>query len=247
MLASLFNVSGVRMFRLEIGKEDEYGHFFGRPAIHQGVAMRGFPPEDPRIGVRIPGVKWLPLYHAFRSIMCYRVLSDVRVKMLNEPYSKKDLPRNYLDDFPLPFRRVPVRLIELKYDPRDAEDVYFYGGIFGIDMLNAAERRAVKRGIQRKFRRLLPADEELEDDRIHLVGGIFPQGYPHRPCPNKSCPNAGAAGNLHTLFSLSFDDEDKNRQRNDPSAVLDKELAGVHLIYQICPLCLSLDVTGQCT
>jgi hypothetical protein len=275
MFPQLFNVPALRMFRADIGKEGSYEHSFGGQPRHEGVTFADFPPahllftfdlSDTRLGVSIPGVRRLPIYHAFRGIMCYRALTDDKIEMLNEPYREANPQSEYLQGFPQPFQQMPIDVVELEYDPRNADDVYYYGSIYGthgIDILTSSEKSALKSQLEKHHEKLF--GEKLLDDAadnwqqpykaldIDMIANfsIFPQGTGRNTCPNKCCPNSKAPGSLHMLFCLSFLENESNEHSSDDYVVLlYKELAGADggvLIYELCPLCQALRVTLQCT
>lgn len=78
-MASIFTASTNAVFTSQIqvasGGPHEFLHSFGGPPKHEGVVFHGcekplhllytFDLSDSRVSVRLPGIRWLPLYYAF--------------------------------------------------------------------------------------------------------------------------------------------------------------------------------------
>src|SRR5207248_3252713 len=104
---AIFHQDSKRVFLGKWGTKGPFGHRFGGPAEYSGLAAyKRQPPvhllfrlnmTDPRVGVTLPGVNWLPLLCAIRYGACdlgYRVLSDDAVRILHQSETKawKDFP-----------------------------------------------------------------------------------------------------------------------------------------------------------
>src|SRR5262245_45279534 len=76
MLGTILDKVNLRHGRVREGG-GKYRHSFGGPACHDGVVLRGlgrpahllycFDLKDPRLGLSIPNLRWLPIYYAFRN------------------------------------------------------------------------------------------------------------------------------------------------------------------------------------
>jgi hypothetical protein len=265
MITFLFDVPAVKLFRVDVGRKSKFGHTFGGPPLHQGVNFPGFKKPahlffhfnllDPKIGIQIPGAQWLPIYFPLRNDegeFSYRILSNSTIDILSRPYRRKNLKHYRFDqDFPPPFVQAPVHLEELVYNPRDPEDVYLFGGIFGVNMLSDTEQRAMRKKIAKKYRKIMGEDlvNEYEEefpidslaDAIEYIGGPFPQGFPDSTCPNRECENRSVRRSMHTFLYLSPEESD---------IPLYEEIGGGdcgQLTFEICPKCHAIRICNPCT
>jgi hypothetical protein len=113
-----------------IGSSDGFEHAFGGPPRHAGVTHPGCPKPwhlsftldltDPKLELKIPGVRWLALYNAFQydsSAIQYRIVSDSEVQIV---YQER---LYYTPDFP--YERFPEQLPLLRATVGDPQEVTF--------------------------------------------------------------------------------------------------------------------------
>jgi len=269
MFGYLFNQGECRLFELYApGQEDpdEFRHTFGGEAHHEGV----IPPEgkkpvhlfyqfdlaDPRVGWGFPslGLSRFPLYYALEGQggpFHYHVVSDSRIEILSQPY-----PAEYrakaMRRQPRPFRFEVIDLGEHRYDPTQPQDVYNYGGIFGIGMLTAEQKAELRVNMDLWFQKTLPHRSLLEDYDMseggeeppmeELVSSFSPftQGIPEAGCPNEACEWYRTENELPVMAYLEPEDKDPFYKR----------IAGAdngQLIWSVCPKCASVSVINPCT
>lgn len=268
MNALLFDEVASTIHRVGLCKKSKFGHAFGGPPRHTGITVSDFPPAqllymldltDPRIGLQIPGVQWLPLYYALRNVegkFSYRIISDSKIQILSKPY-KGEKPAAVQHDFPKPLESQPVDLEEYPYDPHRLKDAYTFAGIFGLDKLPEKDKaRAIK-----KLKKEWKWREEVEgafpnspaslDEMLYWIGGTtLVQGHPRSPCPNPGCefhsyncwkPPYHYQGKLRFLLALF-------PEKNDQP--LYQEIGGGNLgelNFEFCPKCYSVVATNPCT
>src|SRR6266852_5867761 len=144
--SSLFQVPALKVFGLAAGKRDRFGHTFGGASKHDGVLPKGgkqplhllysLNMDDPKVGVRIPAVRWLPLYHGFVYDGCglgYRVVSDSKIEILHLDSPLK-IPKEFpYKDYPSAFPQFSVKICDTKFNAKDPKQALEYSGIFGFD------------------------------------------------------------------------------------------------------------------
>lgn len=235
-MALIFTASTNAVFTSQIqvanGGPHGFLHSFGGPPKHEGAVFHGcdkplqllytFDLSDSRVPVRLPGIRWLPLYYAFiydASPIYYRIASDQQVVIVRQeetqwtdgfPYS--DLP----DAFP--FRWAEVS------DLRPLEDVIKAAN--GEELWKEMLEEDAQAGI-----------ENDSNDLIALASGLW-QGAPKTECINPDCEKQ----TMNVLAVVYHDDVD-GVSFWGPSG--DEE--GIQIVYEICPLCAMLRATNQCT
>src|SRR5947209_4493493 len=125
--------------------QGRYGHTFGGPHDRKGASrddcdgllihlLHRFDLNDPAIPVRIPGVRWLPLYYCFdfrANHLGYRLLSDE----LLETYFPSDdsnvtAHEEWPDEnYPPEFPQSRMKIAAYDYDPTNLEDAYSWAGV----------------------------------------------------------------------------------------------------------------------
>jgi hypothetical protein len=234
-------------------RKRRYQHSFGGPPRHEGVIPPGFEHpvhllylfdlKDPKIGLQLPGLRWLPIYYGRRAGgISYCIVSNSRIEILSNPYSDYDREHGTFDDFPPPFPQVPVSLQASEYDPHDPSDVVAFGKIFGVDELTPEEKAWVQSRIEEDCRQEHGFEltdwggepfQTLEDVVDWFAGGwYYPQGFLKGRCPNPKCKNHDQEGKWHGLLVLEPEKKDKPLYQEIES--ID---AGERLVYEICTEC----------
>ena len=106
------------------GYKTEYGHTFGGPPRHEGVVFNGCDKpwhllfnlnlDDPHLRLKIPGLKWLPLYNALQydsAYIQYRVLSDSEIQIVHQSKTV------WTPDFPFPNYPPHLPLLHAEVNP----------------------------------------------------------------------------------------------------------------------------------
>ncbi len=254
----LFDVPRQKVYGIEPGRPGRFLHSFGGPARHRGaVPARCRQPlhlvytldlSDRRVGVTVPGVRLLPLYHGFVYENCalgYRVVSDEEIEVLHLPSRRvsKDFPDR---DYPREFAPVPVVLRDQKFDRSDPEDILRLVGVFGVDRVPEGARPALRKLLKKEYREYAALFETAEDGTPDTLEGLarpfdypFQQGRPDSPCPDPRCENHGKASSMHVLALVGSSPV--------PGVALWGESGeGVQLIFEICPLCRAICTSNQC-
>lgn len=248
-----------QIFDLLEWEESEFGHHFGGPIAHEGLAEEqcGFPchllcrlnTDDPDIAIRIPGARWLPLYYSFcyenESMQTsYRVLSNSRVETYFDRTQSLKLgdDRFPYEDFPETFPERPLTLDLLAFDPTNREHVEAYVNVFGIERLSAADRSEYLEQLARNWDSWggLEPWSGSEDELINSEAAPCPQGPPQSPCPNPRCGNHEQHGSMQLFAyipSIPADGWSLWGEYGDDTVIL----------YEICPLCFAITATNQCT
>jgi hypothetical protein len=256
MNTHLYQVKKLKVFGIEPGKAGEYGHTFGGPAQHEGIIPKGgkqplhltycLNTADPKVGIKISGVRWLPLYNGFVYESCglgYRVVSDTEIEILHME------SLNILVDFPYEkypsvFRKVSVNLCEMAFDPKNLEHAITFSGIFGFDRVPKRERAKMYSLLAETYREInLYGDDEPPGTFEELARWFefpFMQGRPDSKCPNRKCPNHAVKGKMHVLAIVG----NKPAPRVSLWGKLAEEML---LIFEICPKCKAIYTSGQCT
>ncbi len=213
---------------------------FTGPAIPLHLLFR-LDLSDPRIGIDIPGVRWLPLCYGFGfggGHTAYLVRSDTLVETL-EPVDKCFDPHFPYPDYPQSFPNHPLGLIEREYDPSDVDDALAFSAVFGLGGLSPASRTlAIARLEKHDFFEEVDAFEMTKDQFLDTCEYPFIQGPPESQCPNPDCATDSQDGAM-VVFSLLDGDP-------VPDVSLFGDL-GVQFIFQICLSCRCSRVSNQCT
>ena len=235
-----------------------FGHRFGGPIEHDGVSEGecGFPcqmlyhlsADDPYLRIRIPGVKWLPLYYSFcfenRTMRTsYRVVSESRVvTYFDQPPSAVPAGDRFpWGDSPREFPEAPVALQPIPFDATNRKDVRQYAGVFGIGRLSAADKQELLEEFRSEWDSWSPDPwSGPMEGLLEAMGGPCPQGPPRSACPNPECENHERRNTLE-LFAIV------------PShPVSHCSLWGewaefTVIIYEMCSRCSTITATNQCT
>jgi hypothetical protein len=259
MFFVVFHQDTRRIFFGTRGKKSPFGHAFGGAADYSGLAYSEDQPpvhllfrlnmDDPAVGVRVPGVQWLPLLCAIRYGACdlgYRVLSNDAVKILHHKETKPwdDFP---YEGYPEKLPAKPLLLQPGDHDPDRPKDAYVLAGAFGSEILTPGQFARLTHFI---------VENELYQDP-DMIGGWwespeqylrdpeafswpFVQGRPDQNCPDQTCPNHGQRGALRTIAVF---EEDKSEARR----LWGPHCENLQIIHQICPQCAAIRVSNQCT
>lgn len=259
-----FDVPGVKLYSVEWGRS-WHGHHFGGAPPHDGIAPRvlerpahlffSFNLDDQRLGIRIPGVRWLPLYFPLRQgQFAYRVISDSTIEICPQRIEfGLEGKRWHLENRPPPFAPRSVKLHQRPFDPGDPMQAMLWGDVYGVHILSAAQKERLTREVPKEYRRIhgrvLRGDDgkPLRSFDPGLLGlfSAFLQGHPHSRCPNRRCANRRVNGRMNLFLHLRFDEEQPG---TDVENLLYEELGGGNLgelIFEFCPRCCAIRVSHQ--
>jgi hypothetical protein len=248
------------------GADNPYQHSFGGPVRHRGTTMPevgrevhllyNFDLTDPKLGLKIPHLRWLPIYYPFRNNdggFSYRVVSDDEIVPLTKPWTKADGKRkDFFQDFPAPFRKRYIHLRERAYDSRDPIDVSLFAPMFGLDPgLTAAQKRKLYKALEQECYWLRDEDGRCRYDTLetlvpHVGSVLSPLSFPEPCCPNPACDYHKEFGKLNFFFLLCPGEFDTYRHEK----VIFKEIAGAdsgQLRGLICPRCHTVDISNAST
>ena len=223
--------------------ECSFNHSFGGTPVHRGIKPRGssqplhllytFDTKDPLVPVRIPRVRYFPLYYCFpynAGALGYQIVSDEEIKILYME-TKQVEPDFPYENYPREFPETPVALTPISYEEHKTLVYYFTLEDCNLQSKHLSEEdRAFLKQIGYPFTQL---------------GGIqrMWQGVPDVPCPNRKCENhkyncfmqVFAVVWNHPLPNVSLWDDDP------------KSSWEVQIIFQICPQCRSIYACNRCT
>lgn len=246
---------GTSTIAAAIGGQGEYAHTFGGPPDREGASpadcggilihlLHRLDLTDPAVPVRVPGVRWLPLYYCFDfrvNDLGYRLVSDDRLVTYfpaNE-CNVSDHESWPADDYPAAFPASPITVAAHPYDPTDREDAYAWAGVFGIDRLSKRDRAVLKRRAAKEADLFGYPPPETDDELQPFLTLPFLQGRPTDACLNPDCPNHTAPGRLRT-FALMPAEPVPGVQTFGPLG------SEVRLIFQICDRCSTIRASNEC-
>lgn len=232
-----------RIARVVSNVPSSFHHSFGGTPAYRGIKPRGnsrplhllytFDTKDPLVPVRVPRVRYLPLFYCFpynAGAVGYQVVSNSEIKILymETKQVEPDFPyENYPNEFP----ETPVSLTPISYE--DHKTLVYY---LTLEDYN----------LQRKHL--------SEDDRAFLkqigypftqLGGIqrMWQDVPDVPCPNRKC-EYHKYNCFMQVFAVVWNNPVPNVYLwdDDPESAWE-----VQTIFQMCPLCRSIYVCNRCT
>jgi hypothetical protein len=203
-----------RIARASSGRS-KYQHTFGGPHDRKGTSredcngilihlLHRLDLTDPAIPVAIPGVRWLPLYYCFdfrANDLGYRLISEDELVTFfpRNPCNVSDHEEWPSDNYPLEFPKSCITITGFDYDPTDADDAYFWAGIFGIGKLSKRNQSAVRKMVAEDWGYESPMTEKEFD---LALSSPFMQGKPDGPCLNPRCPNRKKRGLLQTFAMM---------------------------------------------
>jgi hypothetical protein len=220
-----------------------FNHSFGGPPVHRGSKPRGssqplhllytFDTKDPSVPVRIPRVRYLPLYYCFpynAGALGYRVVSDAEIYILYME-TKRVQPDFPYENYPSEFVKTPVSLTPISYE--DHKTLVYYVTL-------------EDNNLQRKY--LSKEDKEFLAQSGYpftQLGGIqrMWQGVPEVPCPNKNCEYHRYTSFM-PVFAVVWNHPVPNVYLWDDDPESNWE---VQVIFQMCPLCHSVYVCNRCS
>ena len=219
-----------------------FHHRFGGTPVHRGIKPRGnsqplhllytFDTRDPLVPVRVPRVRYLPLYYCFpynAGAVGYQVVSDEEIKILY--METKDVQPDFpYENYPDEFSETPVSLIPISYEEHKTLVYYLTCEDYNLNKYVSKEDRAFLKQTGYPFTQL---------------GGIqrMWQDIPEVPCPNKQCEYHKNNYSMEVFAVVwnhpvprvfLWDDDPKSRWE-------------VQTIFQICPLCNSIYACNRCT
>ena len=246
----------------------EHQHTFGGPARHDGASLPAlgqpahllylFDLGDPRLGLAIRSLRWLPIYYAFGieyGPFCYRVLADDRIAILGRPFGERP-GREALalrKKFPPEFRPRKVQVAVRPYNPRDLIDLSLYAPIFGAGMLSVKEKEELKRLIEEEQPGLIhdfsggaPPYDSFEALLENLGGGIlFPHGHPQQRCPNPSCRKRRGAAEMTFWLQIEPEEDDRGDYNKIYRAIAGGDAGRLRVL--ICTSCNTICIANPCT
>jgi hypothetical protein len=232
-----------------------FGHTFGGPPDRKGTSradcngilihlLHRFDLSDPLIPIKIPGIRWLPLYYCFDfrvNVLGYRLTSDESLLTFfpTDDENVSDDESWPDEDYPLEFPKSTVKLSAFDYDPTNLEDAYIWSGVFGIRKLSSEDQAAARKRVVEEMDGLGLGPVETEEDFEDALQWPFMQGKPNGDCMNPDCPNYRMTGKL-AVFALMPAEPVKGIH------TFGRWGGGVSLIFEICPDCFSIRVSNQC-
>jgi hypothetical protein len=229
--------------RVVPGVPGSFDHRFGGTPVHRGIKPRGgsqplhllytFDTKDPLVPVRVPRVRYLPLYYCFTynaGAVGYRVVSDAEIEILYME-TKKVQPDFPYENYPIEFPETPVSLTPISYE--DHKTLVYY--------LTCEDYNLERKYFSKEDSAFL----KQSGYPFTQLGGIqrMWQDTPDVPCPNRSCENhkfncfmqVFAVVWNHPVPNVSlWDDDPKSRWE-------------VQIIFQVCPQCRSIYACNRCT
>ncbi|AWM40364.1 hypothetical protein [Gemmata obscuriglobus] len=200
---------------------------------------------DPAVPIRIPGVRWLPLYYCFdfrANDLGYRLVSDEElVTFFPDDDPNVSPEESWPDDegYPLEFPTCPITVGAFGYDPADLEDACRWAGVFGIGKLSARDQATAKERTAELMDGLGLHAPETDEEFERVMCSPFAQGRPDDPCLNPACPNREKRGQLTPIALLPAEPV--------PGVhTFGRYGGGVQLIFQLCPECATIRVSNQC-
>lgn len=220
-----------------------FNHLFGGMPVHRGIKPRGcsaplhllytFDTKDPLVPVRIPRVRYLPLYYSFvynAGAVGYQVVSDTEIKILYME-TKKVEPDFPYENYPAAFPETPVSLTPISYE--DHKTLVYY--------LACEDYNLHREHVSKEDKAFL----KETGYPFTQLGGIqrMWQDIPDAPCPNKKCEYHKYDFFLQVFAVVWNNPVPKvHLWDNDPKSRLE-----VQTIFQICPLCRSIYACNRCT
>lgn len=227
-----------RVAQVREGVDSRFKHFFGGPHRHKGTTPKGckaplhllytFDSRDPSLPVRIPGVRYLPLYYSFvyNGGACgYRVKSDTEIEALYMQTRKVE-PGFPFEKYPPEFPERRVRLRPISYE----------------------EHKTLVFSIEAGQEALSKSDCRLIVDDLHYpftqLGGIhfMWQGVPSVPCPNPKCEYSKYTCFMD-VFAVVWNEPHHGVFLWDTS---DSMNDSIQIIFLICRKCFSIHACNRC-
>lgn len=238
-----------KVARVVEGVDKRFHHTFGGPTRHSGTTPPGcdtplhllyvFDTSDPAFPLRIPKIRYLPLYYSFpyNAGACgYRVMSETKIEVLymETKEVEKDFPyTNYPSEFP----RRRVRLASIPY--RHHKTLVFYLEA-GEEALSEGDRKLILEKYRYPFTQL---------------GGIHRmwQDVPSVRCPNSACENSEFTSTMDVIAviwnqphkGVFLWDVPHNAEYSWEKDY--EDTCDVQVIFQICPKCHSIHACNRST
>ncbi len=230
-----------------IGSVSDHAHTFGGDVDEFKISFMNAPLPlhliyridlgDPLVPFSLPNCDFLPLLYCFNyeTDCCYQVRSNTEVTLWYPGEQEHYWPPW---EAPKTFPLQTTSFSPKKYDPKNADDVIEWKGIFGWDELDAEERkRAVEMCKERtnySVEEYAPSDDWTYEDVIDVqYDPPFCQAKPGTTCHNPDCKKY-----VRRVIAL---------QDNALPAELIWPDEYVQTIWQMCDSCHSISVTNQCT
>lgn len=254
MMFLLYPPNRRRVYRGVSAHTSAYGHHFGGADAYAGLtAYAGQPPvhllfrldlNDARLGLTLPGARWLPLLCAIRYGACdlaYRALSDTRVEIVMQAAQEAwhDYPRHSYPDA-LPAR--PLDLTAQDWDPDRPETVLPHIGVLGCEELTPSQFEALARYVDSEglYDPEIHTDWENVEEFVREAAAYpFLQGKPEGRCPDPACGRYGQYRGMHTFVVFEADSEQAKSLWGDAENLL--------LSYRICPECSTILACNECS
>jgi hypothetical protein len=225
-----------RVARVVEGRDKQFQHLFGGRIPYSGITPTGcklplhllyrFDTDDPAFPLKIPGVRFLPLFFPFQydgGACGYRVKSDTEIEILYLQNKRivKDFP---YEDYPSEFDERHVRLEPITYEQHKVIAFLLEGG---------------EKALSKKDHKLLFTDLRYPFSQL---GGIheLKQGFPDVACPEPTCENSRCSDFME-VFAVVWHEP-------HPGVFLwDSSADDVQLIFLICPTCHALHACNRCS
>lgn len=225
--------------RVVEGTDEQFRHVFGGPAKHKGVTPKAcrlplhlvytFDTDDPAFPLRIPQIRFLPLYYSFpyNAGACgYRVKSESEIEVLYMETKKVERDFPYAD-YPAQFPERPVRLAPISYEQHKSLVFHLEAG---KEALSDADRKLILEDYHYPFTQL---------------GGIHRmwQGIPAVACPNPSCDYSNN-DRFMDVFCVVWNEPHPDVFLWDSDT---PDGCDVQVIFQVCPKCHAIHACNRCT
>ncbi|HTB84539.1 MAG TPA: hypothetical protein VK742_12865 [Candidatus Sulfotelmatobacter sp.] len=238
-----------KVARVVEGTDEQFRHIFGGPRLHSGTTPLGcdaplhllyvFDTEDPAFPLKVPGIRYLPLYYSFpyNAGACgYRLVSETEIEVLY--METKEVERDFpYENYPSEFPEREVRLLPISNGQHKTLVFYLEAG---EEALSDDDRKLILDEFQYPFTQL---------------GGIHRmwQDVPEVRCPNPACGNSKFTCFME-VFAVIWNQPHKGvflwekPHKAEHSWQKDYEdTCDVEVIFQICPKCHSIHACNRCT
>lgn len=237
-----------RAFGIVAGKS-AYDHHFGGPPMDRAMQRQTnvllfhllfkLDTHDPAMAIRVPGIRYLPLYYCFDyqlNAVGYQLKQDGELRLFlnaDDP-NVTGIETFPFEDFPESFPPIAVSLKDLCVDRMDIDDAYNFAEVFGIAGLSPEMQSAVRERAQEDYEVFYGYRFE-DDEEWQPCGCFFSQGRPDSACPNPDCRQSP----MKVIAAVP--------NNCLPGIALWGEFATTSIYFEMCDACHSILATNQDT